>query len=589
MSTKDTISKQFSSAKNALRNASSEWDDREKIAYGKLTGNTDQVKTRISTGDLSSMLWERAARVAAQSPTGLIQPVTEADARDSDILNLTVQNYIIPNQKQPFTITQRLWVFNSYIYGQMPVLAYWRVEDDYVGPDAMLINPRNVFIQAGKSSTYDAEYVFVSTFVSEAWMKAQAKLPGWNGAAIKRVLKQAEDGAVRPAGKDDAERQTSLDSRNSNEQGDTKEYEVVTKYERGTDGRWITFLPDYDNEIIRDIPNKLKSGKLPVIWKHTMPLLTSPYDVSDVERGESLQKATDSFVNLAHEGAKYNVYPIHKYKRGAVQRASMKWQPGAFWAVDNMNDVDIHQIGQNNLESFTKIYQFLKSAQLNLFGTDDTMISSQDGNPSFSKTPAGTKRREEIQVTRDKWDRDMYEQAFGELMEIWIEMIVNNNEVPMEFYVADEDIKTAHKAGITEDGRDGMGNMRRQGIAKVVVSPSKLKGQYRFKVDPGSSVTKEDSEEHERITEIMSMAIQVGPDMINQILQMFGKKFNFGELFSKWIQSAGINGVSDIISDENPSDMPDVPPAGIPAEVQNIQDPQTMDLVNQIAMEAGLQ
>jgi hypothetical protein len=583
-SKKEQLSKQFAAAKNALTEVSSNWDGRELIAYGKLSGSTQGVKSRISTGDLSSMLWERAARVAAQTPTGKIKPVLESDEDNAQKLQLTIENYVIPNSKHPFIIDNRLWVFNSYIYAQMPRLAYWRVEDDYVGPDSMLLNPRNVFIQAGKTSVYDAEYVFVSTMVSRQWLEDKKNQPGWKKTAINRILEQTKEGAARPAAKDDANRQTALDpSRNSNEQGDTQEFEVITKYAAGKKAYWCTFLPDYDNEIIREIPNRLPSGRIPIAWKQTMPLITSAYGVSDVERGESIQKTIDSFVNLAHEGAKYNVFPIHKYKKGSVQRASLKWQPGAFWSMSNPNeDVQIHQVGQNNLQSFTSVYQFLKSAQLNLFGSSDTMISSDAGNPSFGKTPEALKQQSDREYTRDRWDRDMYEQAHGDLIELYIEMILANNEVPLEFYVEDDDIGKANRIGVAQDARDANGMVKKRGRAKVVIDPKELEGQYRFTVDPGTSVMKEDSEEHERLTSVLSFALQIGPDALDQLLAQSNKRFDFGELFESWLKTSGISNPQEIIDDLNAqqSGVPTMQ-APMPEEAYSIQDPETLQHVHQ--------
>jgi hypothetical protein len=558
------------------------------------------------------MLWERASRVGGQTPSGKLRSANEAEEDIADIIDLTLNNYVYPNSntQYPFLIKNRLWVFNSYIYADMPMLAYWRVDDEYVGPDCMLLNPRNVFIQAGKSSTYDAEYVYVSTFVSKSWLESKKKLPGWSKAGIDRVLRAIKDGA-KPAAKSDSNRQTAIDpSRNSDEQGSTSEIEIVTKYARGKKGHWVTFCPDYDNEILRDITNRLPSGKIPVIWKHTMPLITSSYGVGEVERGESLQKATDSFVNLAHDGAKYNVYPIHKYISGEVQRSTLRWEPGAFWGMENLNSVQTHSVGSQNLDSFIRIYQFLKSAQLNLFGSSDTMISQSDGNPSFGKTPQALQQQEQRQGTRDRWDRDMYETAYGELVELFVEMLIANNDVPIEFYVHNEDVNRARSMGLTGESEEELNKPKP--AVRVKIPASKFKGQYRFIIDMGSSMVKDDLAEHQRATELLMLLLQIGPDNINQMLMAEKKRLNIGELIEKVIKTSSLKDAEQIIKElseeelmqlQAPMDGGTAPPQGTPQgqppapnpyrqqmteAMYQIQDPENRALAEQLAQMGGL-
>lgn len=548
----EQLSKELSAAKQSQATVRATWGDRELIGYGKLTTTPKGTRSRIATGELATMLAQRAERVGAQTPSGKIRSTTKAEDEAADTIDLILNNYVFPNANSqfPWLIKNRKWIHESYIYADMPMLAFWRVDDDYVGPDAMLLNPRSVWIQAGKNSTYDAQFVFVSTFVSKEWLEAKKKLKGWNSAAISRVLNmdKAKDGA-QPAAKNDANTQSSLDaSRNSSESGNTSEYELVTKYERGKKGRWVSFLPDYENEIIRDIENKLPSGRLPVVWKMTMPILTSPYGVGPTEQGESMQKATDSFVNLAHEAAKFDVFPVKTYRGGMVQRSAMKWEPNAFWKVTNHDDVQVQKLAGNNMDSFIKVYQFLKSANLYRFGSSDTMISATDGNPSFGKTPEALKQQDATQSTADRWDRDMYEQAYGELIELFIEMLIANNDVPIEFYVHDESVQKARSLDLTGESEDEKEDAKN--MVRVVIPKSKLKGQFRFVVDMGSSMVKDDMEEHQRAAEIIGFVKEAGgPDALNQMLLQEGKRFNFAELLEKYFKSSGLKDAEEIVTD----------------------------------------
>ena len=310
---RDQLSKQLTSAKNAVTTVRSSWNDRENLAFTKLA-NADQNtrKSRIREGSLSTIVLERSARTVAQLPSGKVRPTSKADEGNCRIIEMAIQRYVIPNANDQYPLQTKLFLidFFSDVYGGLDVLSYWRVDDEYVGPDCQILTPRNCFWQAGKTSSQKAEYVFVSTFVSKDWLLKKKKLKNWNAGAIDRVLKQVKDNGAKPTAREDVDRKSTndVDKNTTQDFGDTTEFELVTKYERGKNGHWISFLPDYENEIIRDIKNPDPSGKLPVIRKEPiLPMLDSIQGQGAIERGESLQKAIDSLLNLTHDGVKYAI------------------------------------------------------------------------------------------------------------------------------------------------------------------------------------------------------------------------------------------------------------------------------------------
>ena len=557
----DKLGKQFSAAKDAQQIVRARWNDRELLALTKLA-NADQTnrKSRISLGDLSTIVLERSGRTVAQLPSGKIRPASKMDEINCKVLELVISRYAIPNANDQFPMPIKLFLidFLSDVYGGLDVLSYWQITDDYIGPNCQILSPRDVFWQAGKRNKRKAD-CFVSTFQSGKWLKEMRDVSTFDKKAIDEVLSQIKEDGAKPSAREDSTRMTANDTlKNTTASwGDTVEIEVVTKYERGKDGHWVTFLPDYENKIIRDIKNP-DPTRFPVISKESqLPQIDSVNGQGAFERGESLQKTLDSFTNLTHDGLKFSVYPVQKYVGTNVQRSTLKYQAGAFWNVKQMDDVGVHHQGSDAINTFMPIQQFLSTKMLNQNGTTSTQVSTSDQMSGFGKTPEALKAQGARESTMDRLSRDRLESFWGELMEDWIAMLTSKQEKPLEFYIYDDEINMLKDAkGIDVEVNKGAKEIQKGeetryvfGSAKVTVPKGKLKGKYKYLVDTSSSMLKDDNEEHERLGEIMLTALKVGPDAINAELAKENKSFSLGETFKRWIIAGGVKDWDEIITD----------------------------------------
>lgn len=562
----DKLSKQYTAAQDSIATVRALWGDRELLAFTKLA-NADQKnrKSRISLGDLATIVLERTGRTVAQLPSGKVRPASKVDENNCRLIELALNRYVIPNANDQFPVSLKLFLVDylSDIYGGLDVLSYWRIDDEYIGPDFQILNPRSVFWEAGKMNKRSAGHVFVSTFVSADWLESKKDLPNWNKDCIEEVLtKIKQQGSAKPSAREDGNRKTSNDTQKNSTSswGDTNEIELVTKYEKGKKGRWISFLPDFENEIVRNIPNPDESGRLPVISKESqMPMIDSVYGQGAIERGESLQKTLDSITNLTHDGLKYSVYPITKYNGSMVQRSTLKWQAGAFWNMKDMGAIDTHHVGSDALNTFLPIQQFLTAKMLNQNGTTSTQISESDQVSGFGKTPEALKAQQSRESTMDRVSRDRLEMFWGELIEHWIGMLVTKQEKPLEFYVYDEEINAIKpedveindgaKYAVSESGLPEKERKVILGSAKVTIPKGKLKGQYKYIVDTSSSMLKDEAEEHEKLTEILTTVLKLGPDQVNQWLSAEGSSVSVAGLFKRWVISGGTKDWDTIIKD----------------------------------------
>ena len=550
---KDSLSKQFSSAQDAVRPVRETWNEREEMLIGKVVGK-NPTANKVSEGSLASIVWERAARVMSQLPTGKINALTLKDKGKNALMNIILNRYIQPNANAQFShLTKlRMWDLYSMVYGTMPMMYDYRVDDEYIGPDCWLINPRNFFPQPGKINIKDCEWVMVSTFVSKSYLENKKNSKTWNSAAIKRILDEIEDGA-KPGAKDQYERKSAVENdRTDDHFGDTAEVELVTKYERGKKGRWITFCPDYDNEIVRDIENPHQSGKIPIVLKYAFPLLDSVWGLSDFERGASLQKGIDTLVNMYLAGEKLRIAPPIKIDSSRVTAHTIRFKPNAKWDMRDMNAVQPYMTSPQGVNGFQAGYSFMKSALLNQNGTTDTMINEDvSGNPSFGKTPAALKQQAMRESTRDNWDRFFMEQAVEELYEGLINLLASKQEKPINIEIFDEEIQQ-----IADSGMEDVLEVYESGLfGKVTIAKKHIKAQYRYEIDANSTLAKDDAEEHEGLTEILSIALKVGPEAMNQMLASSDRSFDMGELWKRWLITGGTKDWEKILPEVSEEDQ----------------------------------
>lgn len=559
---------EYTSAVRALDPVRETWPDKERMLQVKMANPSGSPKeARVSEGSLSTLVFERAARVMSQIPTGRIQALTKADKGKSVLMNRIWEDYVVPNANSQFDLLTklRLWDWYSMVYGSMPMLYDWRNDDEYTGPDCWLLRPQDVLPQPGQTSPQECEWIMVSTIRNVSFLRGKEGKHGWNAKGIKEILDHIKEG-TRPAVKDDGDFKSQIQEERTNlEQGTTKQIQLVTKYVRGKKGKWITFAPEFASIIVREIDNPHDSGKIPIVWKSAFPILDSIYGIGDYERGGTIQKAIDTFTNLNLAKEKLRTFPPTKVNTGGgVVLSSIRMQANAKWKMTDMSAVQPYQFGADSSNSFQTTYPFLKGALFNMMGTNDTTLTADNSLSSeYGKTPEALKQQQQRESTRDNWDRFLMEQALQELIEGMINLIPQKQEKNIDFTIFDDKIRLIADAGgedvmeisqsamkDVEATEDGAGvTLNENGAAQLSIPKSRIKSNYRFIIEPGTTMSKNDSEEHQRLLETLKMVMDIGPDVIQQSLQSEGKKVNIGNLIKKSIISGGISDWDEIIQD----------------------------------------
>ncbi len=519
------------------------WSEKEALVMCRLEDSISKntAKSQVFDPRILTIISERMFRVMAQLPSGKVKTLTKKNTGKSMLMDLILNKYVVPNATSQHDILSknRMVNFYSHVYGTMPVLVDWVIRDDYVGPDYYMIPPRDFVPQPNKYSINDCDYAFVVNRVSRKWLKSRT---GWQG--IGQLLDQSK-GKGSPAISTERQSyaQTTWGQDFFEENNDSKPIDLVTKY---MPDRWVTFALDYpDIPALRDIENPHGNGKLPFGVKHSFPLLDRFWGLGEVEKGQSLQLAINSLINLYLDGVKYSIFPPLKIDLTGVVQSTIKIEPGAKWVMKRMDAVDTMNVSPQGLNTFQSTYQFMIAALLNQAGTTDTTVSDVT-DPGMGKTPAAVNFLAGRQNARDAYDRFQTELFIEQVYDRFIDLVATKQEKPIKMDLFDEEIAQIGNAHpdlleVIDDGN-----------ATLVVDPEQVKDtRYKYTIDAGSTYKKDEQLEKMELEAKMAMILQLpnAPQEISQTGGVFlGDNFiDFGEMFKRSMISSGIQDWDKIV------------------------------------------
>lgn len=552
------IDKDYSADKDAIRTVVDTFDEKESMLISKVEDSLS-FKSKVTDSRLSTIIWERAGRVMGQMPSGVVKALTMKDKGKSMLMDVILQRYIQPNANSQFThLTKlRMWDLYSMVYGVMPMMYDYRIDDEYVGPDCWLIPIRNWIPQRGKVSIQDSDYNHVESMVSVRWLedKLDSKLGDWNKSVLKEIIKKAKDGTTsKKESRDESYVEQDRDQDPKTQTGKAAQVKIVTRYEAGKGGKWTTFCPDYDNKVIRDIPNPHKNGKIPIVLKYCFPLVDSIYGLGDFERGKTLQYAMDSLINLYLDGVKMSIFPPTIMNPNGIVPSSVRYSPGARWLENMPNSIRPYNTSPQGLSTFQSTYSFLIGSMLNQNGTTDTAANSEStSDPGFGKTPQALQMLQARENTRDNWDRFMMEQAVEELYDGFVNLTAKKQPKPIKLDLFGAEVEqiaqlypdVAEILKVSESGEYGQLTIKPDALGKDC--------NYRYYIDANSTSRKDDAQQSEALTALL-VAVSKIPGL-NQELAKNGTKYDIGEHMKRIFATSGVEGYDKILTQMSPEEM----------------------------------
>lgn len=513
------------------------WDERENLFYGRYKHPDEPTKSILSTGELTTLNIDRACRVMAQLPQGRFYHYNGNPGANM-AMNVIFEYYVLPRALQGGAMLSKLRTIDMYsgVFGTVPAFIDWVVTDKYVGPDLRMVHPRRARPQAGKLSLAEMEIFFLDTEVSVSWLEERKGKPGWNSAAIVKIIDRhkKDDGE----GPDDTER-------SPDERGKTKSG-ITIKHCFHSNGDWDIVDTQFSEFICQQ---KEYFCGIPISVKNQYPKLDSFWAYSDFERGELTQKSIDTLVRLQLDTIEGVIKPPRIYDPEKVYLASLKTKD---WFVKNEGTITTANISPQGLNSFLPMYQTLKANLLSMGASTDTSISKAT-DPGFGKTPEALKQQGDRQGARDAWDSYMMKEFIEDAFTKMANLIAKKGVSGIAFNLLDKSI-----AQIKEKYPDGdysvLGEAFEYGA--VNVAPEYIEGEYRYVMDEGSTMMKADDTGEKLIAllQLYSKNPQIQAD-----LALRGERVDFGEAFKRILLDQGIQDADRIlVQNESTESMPGV-------------------------------
>lgn len=462
------------------------------VVFDSVSNKVDHSK--ITDSYATTLAKERADRVIAKLPDGVVEPMGKADVGKAAFMDILRQKWINPNAnaQHPFVEKLNMWQFYSSVYGYMPMFYDWNVSPSgYMGPDCWLWNPRDLVPQQGRVSLSDMEYVTALTWVNKSYLEdmldeTDDEDSGWDKEAIQHLI----DVYGSQKGDMDNDRDTKI-ARDRTPGSVKRGVCLATRYEAGEDGEWVTFAPDQACIEIRRLKNPHQNGRIPFVIKYSQPLFDSFYGLGDFQRAKPLQFARDGLTNFYFEGIKMNLVPPVVANANGVVKHTLDYRPGGIMLETIPNSIRRLETSTAGLSTYQAAQTNLTGSLLSLFGSQNASIPGAESlNPAQGKTPAAISMFNEKEATRDGAERRHLEAAIEQLFDGFFSLVANvgTEDVPVTMFR--DDIKSIYDSGM-QDIQGMFKNFQAnasQTAGVLKIDPKALKGiEYRFRINPDST------------------------------------------------------------------------------------------------------
>lgn len=565
---KDELKDAYSDAEKTARTHFDHFDEFERLANNQIISGLPANLPRVNDGSLAALLLETPMRVLPKAPTGLVRAVDRDEAWVGELVNIMWSRFIIPraNTQADYFAKLQIALYKALVYGSQPMFVFYGQHGEYKGADFTLPYIRDVYLEPGKVSDVDSDYIFMNSYYTKLQLKniiqeakdekKLAKEEGrdpeskWDIKELEAVL------AAGPSGKD-TDNQSPTERKDS-EKGD-KFFKLVTVFHRGYQAPFYTFAPRCDGKIVRTSENTNPCGDLPIVFLYANQDLSNPYGKGQVEISGGTQNVLDQLTQLHVLGTQLGLQPPVTVggPREGININTFRYAPRALWYTGQA-EVKPIETGSSTYSQFGNTYGLYKTQLMNLQGTTDASVSGESGNPQYSKTSAGVQMQQDRTNAHDNFLVQRSNEAIERLAKAMINVHVNNMHGTEVVRLLDDEIERMTKAGI---------EMPETGELEIVWD--NVKGTFEFEIDADSNQDAENAAEKEKLIEAVTIAAQ--DPTLDQALAMSGKRLDRGELWTRVFNKLGLEDVDKIIVQISPEEMGAMQQEQMMAEEQALQ------------------
>lgn len=513
----DNLAQKFSASKEYTETLTQPFPEWERIARNRPHLNKDPRYPNTTDGTTASVIRKLGKRVVQQLPTGAVETDDDNDWLPI-VAGFVYTNKILPYANLEYDLIQKCWqvIERGGTFGATGTYTPFINHDGYFCPDLTLPYWGDIFLQPGKKSGYDCDYVFMrswwqpesidSLIDEEKRRKKEAKA---NGEQYESTwdLKALEKAKEMTSSKDEKAKTPHEQDRNTK----TDAIEVITGFQRGVGATFYTFIngkgdgSEDEVFIIRRKVNKDPRGKFPIDWFYYDTDGSNPLGRGIVELIGGLQNLIDSDMQM-YQFNRALMLGTPLIKTGNIPNKKIVIAPNAIIdaGTDPNNKIEALNIDNSAVVHYPSLYGLQKSQILNLVSSPDTSISAEIGNPGFGKTPTAINAQQATMSVDDNFVRKMFEAWF----ENWSETAINLyfaersgvEELQLDEDTANELIKLA------EEGKFALDDMNMTRLVEehiITIDYDTATPALKFRVDASTSKMKEDAAQGDILTTLL--------------------------------------------------------------------------------------
>lgn len=529
----------------------------ERIARNRPYPGIDKSYPKVTDGTTAGVIQKTPRRILQQLPTGL----AKSPGLDwlTPVAGFILNHQILLNANSQYTFLQKCWngVSKALTYGSQPAYVPFINRGTYFGTDMTLPYIRDVFLEKGKISDLDSNYILMRAWYQpndikaliyrEKNLKGKAEErkeeynSGWDLQALSDIedfISQKDDYSVTPAERDKNNRSGGV--------------EIMHCFQRGIGGSFFSVhVPT--NKVVRTRINKDPRGEIPVHYLYADTDGSNPLGRGLVELVGAMQNLMDSEVQMYQYNRALMLNPP-MIKKGEWNDNQAKFAPNVLIDLGSNPNAAYEpvKIDSSAIQSFPSNYGLMKSQLMNLLSSPNPDVSAQSGNPGMSKTTAGVKTAVDVVNVDDNYIRKQ--------TEAWLERIF---ETQLNLYFAEkhgiEELQLdAETADLIRDLPNGDNLVSPEN--QIRIDWDEEVKDLQFFIDPGSSEVKDNQEEIAELKEII--ADVAGNPYSLQYIQQAGKTMNLGEVYKQLYEKLNLKNIDKILTDmpKNPDGTPQAPP-----------------------------
>lgn len=490
--TEDNIFDLYQQAKEHTERLTEPFAEYSRIARNKPSDKVPAKFPKLTDGTASALIRKSPRRTIQQLPTGVV----ESDTKDSPwpiIADFAYRTEIIPLANAEYDLIQKCWSVaeDGKTFGAKAVNTPLLNKGGKLLPDYIPIYWGDVFVQPGKKSGKDCDYLFMRSWWQQSDVEAlidaektrrkeakrnkQPYSSAWDLAALEEIKEAITQ-------KDEMARTPSEDRLVLDPSG----IEIITGYQRGKDVEFFIFNPATE-KIVGRKKNIDPRGNMPIDWYYYEIDGSNPLGRSLLELIGPIQNKIDGDMQahgynqaLSLQSA-VNVF-------GNVNPRRLNFGPNALNHIQDPNvRIEPMKTDTVGMQRYADNYGLHKTQLLALANSNaDTSTSADIGNPGFGKTPTAIKAQQASMSVDDNAERKSFEAHFEDWSETAINLYFGARSGKEEVRLDEETANKLRELEKKTGKRDGYEWVEAEGTL-IMVDFSKAKEALHFRVDASTS------------------------------------------------------------------------------------------------------